>query len=129
MNDIERGIEELEKLSRYAKILKNPDEFFHHMQGHITELSFVLSAFGISEISKSIKETLEKQLNGGWIPVSERLPKAFEYVLVSTKQSGRTIAHTMPNQNKYYDLHSHLVEDVIAWRPLPEPWKEDNSEQ
>ena len=61
MNDVEKALEELEKLSRYAKILKSPDEFFHHMQGHITELSFILSAFAISEIGKSIREVLEKQ--------------------------------------------------------------------
>ena len=56
--EIEKAIEELKKLSKYAKLLNNPDEFFHHMQGHITELSLVLSAFGMADMSKTIIEAL-----------------------------------------------------------------------
>lgn len=54
-----------------------------------------------------------------WAICQECLPKPFEYVLVSTKQCGRTIAHYMPNTFKWFDLHSENVEDVIAWQPLP----------
>lgn len=54
-------IEEMQKLSRYAEILRTPDEFFHHMNGHTTELSLVLSAFSLSQNAENIIRALEKQ--------------------------------------------------------------------
>lgn len=63
MRDINNdAIEELRKLTQFTKILKNPEEFFKHMQGHRTELSLVLSAFSISEISSEIIKALKKQV-------------------------------------------------------------------
>ncbi len=136
MNDIEKAIEELEKLSRYAEKLKNPDEFFHHMQGHTTELSFVLSAFGLSEISKSIKKVLEKQLNSSWIPVSERLPEEnidnitndFLAYNVSLKFEYAECTRTYKfGRGKWWNHGADMTEYVIAWQPLPQPYKEGNN--
>ena len=62
MNNIETSIDELEKMSKYANVLKNPDEFFRHMKGHQTELSLVLSAFSIVEYKDDINIALEKQI-------------------------------------------------------------------
>jgi hypothetical protein len=60
-NDIENIIDELNKLSNYAQILKSPEEFFQHMQGHRTELSLVLSAFSIAENSQNIIKLLNQR--------------------------------------------------------------------
>lgn len=62
---------------------------------------------------------------GKWIPCSERLPEAFDNVLISTKEGGRAIAHRCPNQSegRFYDLHSSAIDGVVAWQPLPEPYK------
>lgn len=62
MNKEKEVLEELEKLKKYSEILKNPDEFFQHMQGHRTELSFVLSAFTITYMSETVKVALEKRI-------------------------------------------------------------------
>jgi len=57
------------------------------------------------------------------------LPKKFEYVFVTTKDGGRTIAHRMPNQKQpWYDLHSTVVKNVIAWKELPEAYKPEERE-
>lgn len=48
-NNIEDAIERLNDVHRYCKILESPEEFFQHMQGHITELSLAIVAFDISE--------------------------------------------------------------------------------
>ena len=70
-------------------------------------------------------EELKKILNSDWILCSERLPDVFDYVFVTSNAGGRTIAHRMPNQTNWYDLHSTVVETgVLAWQPLPEPYKE-----
>lgn len=98
MNEIEDAIEELKKLSRYAEILKNPDEFFNHMQGHRTELSLVLSAFGIANMSKIIVEALEKQISKkpidtleAWLCPNCRTHIRHEQQLMHCRQCGQLI--------------------------------------
>lgn len=63
--------------------------------------------------------------NQGWIPCSKRLPEVFDNVLISTIEGGRTIGHRCPNQafGRFYDLHSFAIDNVIAWQPLPSPYK------
>lgn len=63
MNKIENAIEAINNISKYCKILKSPEEFFKHMQGHRTELSMVLSAFDTANLSSTIIEILEKQMS------------------------------------------------------------------
>jgi len=58
----EELIGRLRKLNEYASILQTPDEFFRHMQGHYTELSFVLVAFDLAGEVKQVISALEKQI-------------------------------------------------------------------
>lgn len=68
-------------------------------------------------------EALEKQLNGCWIPVSERLPKENEEVLITLAHGNATWAYLY--QGKWHTMFSaYPIERVIAWQPLPEPYKE-----
>jgi hypothetical protein len=55
-----------------------------------------------------------------WIPVSERLPKPYEQVLRTVKSIGWN-----GTSNIYVDLGSicPIDTDVIAWMPLPKPYK------
>lgn len=90
----------------------------------------------ISDVIKVIK-SIEKEYNNGWIPCSDRLPEIGQEVIVAT-QNGSVYS------NIYYDytdsnakepcFHSWDDEmwncfepDVIAWQPLPEPYKECDS--
>lgn len=78
------------------------------------------------KILSHVQKKIEAQLQiGQWIPCSERLPEAFDNVLISTKEGGRAIAHRCPNQSegRFYDLHSSAIDSVVAWQPLPEPYK------
>ena len=73
---------------------------------------------------------------GEWIPVSERLPDVGVYVIVSTKNVAvfgdvkfnyENIRKTEPNF--FFDEREDDFEfvdeyEVIAWMPLPEPYKE-----
>ena len=63
------------------------------------------------------------QYNNGWIPCSERLPKYGEVVMCSCTNSGITIScithkGVKPSKSVRFGQHS-----VIAWQPLPEPYK------
>ena len=57
-----------------------------------------------------------------WIPLSERLPKKGEQVLCcNNKSSVFTSAVTYASDGGYAYFGHHF--DVIAWQPLPEPYK------
>ena len=82
---------------------------------------------------------LKKQEQDRWIPVTERLPED-EYVLISkkpTKLSGSKwsvgigIRTADPRSRKiqWRDSGFGIIQDdkVLAWRPLPEPYTEEES--
>ena len=63
-----------------------------------------------------------------WIPVTERLPKVFKAVIVSTSGDAVTTAFMLPNKN-WVDLDGEkfcVADTVVAWMPFPEPYKEDD---
>lgn len=88
-----------------------------------------------------------KALEQRWIPVSERLPKKSEYgkVLVTYIPSGGTLWTTVIIAH-YSDLmgiakpsfhigevgkesFQNITKQVIAWMPLPEPYKAEREEK
>ena len=62
-----------------------------------------------------------KQKMGRWIPVSERLPEPYGQVLRTVKSIGWNGTFSI-----YVDIGTicPIDTDVIAWMPLPEPYKE-----
>ena len=79
----------------------------------------------INQLAEEYNLSKTKSLDNGWIPCIERLPEVFDNVLISTIEGGRTIGHRCPNQafGRFYDLHSFAIDNVIAWQPLPSPYK------
>lgn len=78
------------------------------------------------------EEIMDGELLTGWIPVSERLPNAKEYC----KNDGRFI---VTDGNKVeqglFDIYADGYNDphwpyqscqLIAWRPLPEPYRAED---
>lgn len=76
-----------------------------------------------------------------WIPCSERLPEVGTYVLVSKKALG--FKSNLPNvctahrsrdprsgKEEWIDMLFGKLDDddVLAWMPLPEPWKEGEND-
>ena len=79
---------------------------------------------------KVIKETVKEieENHNDWIPCSERLPKYGEVVMCSCTNSGITIScithkGVKPSKSVRFGQHS-----VIAWQPLPEPFKEKTND-
>ncbi len=72
-------------------------------------------------------KALEKQLNGGWILCSERLPKEDEGVLISfTNGKVRWAFLYLDEWNTGWSFYPKKY--VNAWQPLPEPYKEVENE-
>lgn len=64
-----------------------------------------------------------------WIPVSERLPSYGEDVLLSIDGQFCAVGYIVQTNDErwyewYYNGWYHPYEDVTAWMPLPEPYKE-----
>ena len=89
---------------------------------------------------------LEKQEADRWIPVTERLPKEkdagilkklgtdkrSDYVLATVEVKGeRTTVTACTYDGKWYWNMKYAFPDykIIAWRPLPEPYTEEDNEK
>lgn len=68
-----------------------------------------------------------------WIPVTERLPEPQTTVLITKKRWGGRDNDLFQDLSEYtyatyfafYNPHFGFSDEVIAWMPLPEPYKED----
>ena len=77
--------------------------------------------------AKQVVQEVEEEYNGGWIPCSERLPEDSVEVLVC-KQSGILDFDMYEYQYEDWKFNSKNHKNtVIAWQPLPEPYKESDA--
>lgn len=78
-----------------------------------------------AKLHASQMERSSQYYHGGWIPCSERLPEVGQVVL-------RTIRDFSWNGEKYFrvDVGIYNTNDgsILAWMPLPEPYKERREE-
>ena len=85
-------------------------------------------------------DIIRKHMNDGWIPVEERLPEVDadieetiedddcpEYLVTIRGASESTVLKYSPD-GAWFDENGYVY-DVIAWRPLPEPYKSKRSEE
>ncbi len=70
---------------------------------------------------KGYEKGKNERTQGGWIPVDEGLPEALQSVLVTSK-SGRVYTSYIAHGDWEYGG------EVVAWQPLPEPYKEGGAE-
>lgn len=79
------------------------------------------------EYQKMAKELAELRQQNRWIPVSERLPDYEEEVLITngkyvTIDERYFLENTEDGEAYTWDINGWA--DVVAWMPLPEPYKE-----
>ena len=68
-----------------------------------------------------VKQEAEKY-NNGWIPCSEQLPENSNNILICLSDGYVNVGYY--SSKEFRDMNSYLYKDVIAWQPLPEPYKE-----
>lgn len=70
-------------------------------------------------------EALEKQEQDRWIPVTERLPEKEGCYMVTVKNDHERIY----SKTAWYAGDGWFArQDIIAWRPLPEPYTEEEDD-
>ena len=79
------------------------------------------------------EDIIRKHMNDGWIPVQERLPEEKKSVLVQWEKYDRHLNVTLTYLDVMWmdDAEEKVFETingvpngkVIAWRPLPEPYR------
>lgn len=104
------------------------------------DLCFAASKWNELEICGGNSEYVRRGKTGEWIPVSERLPKDSQLVLMTIRRMGEhwnhepfiSVGYISWNQTAWWCAHdgdckSHDVR-VDAWMPLPEPYKSERKE-
>lgn len=81
-------------------------------------------------LSKEGLKQMDKEHSNGWIPCSERLPEDDMPVLVAKKDGCMYVAEHIDKvrigvlECEWKTFCSYLgTESVVAWHPLPEPYK------
>lgn len=89
--------------------------------GEIRKCRFVVDAY------ERIKGLPPAQPERKWIPVSERLPEEGKQVLVCDDGGFIYTAEyevSSDGEPRWYEsVEYRPMDDVVAWMPLPEPWK------
>lgn len=85
----------------------------------------------VDEIVERIKE--EYDITNEWISCSERLPKKGEVVLITNGKGNVRCGqyrseYDLRDGTHYWWWKGKTVESVLAWMPLPEPYREDGEE-
>lgn len=106
---------------------------YHDFMKKLVDDHQMILASDALEMIEQLKDDLKHdEKENGWIPVSERLPEESDYYMacihneILNKYYCRSEWFSI--NNNYYgelawiDLKSY--EKVIAWMPLPEPYKE-----
>jgi hypothetical protein len=136
MSDIEKAISEFKinlSLSKEELDLPLPEGEEEHIKEWITYQGLAISA-------------LEKQLNNGWIPCKDRLPEETGRYIVTYHEWSD--GNYLPKYDDIYvkvwryrkeeqytgfvyptgcniEAEQDTHREVIAWQPLPEPYKEE----
>ena len=122
MQVLEKILEEIEKEAVKMYTKKLPHQYY--------------KAVGTRKIEEIIHSHMNEVENDGWIPVEERLPednhKGIYDMQLVTLEDGEVCRGVYNNREKEWWTRKQEGErwytnkhNVIAWQPLPEPYKEE----
>ena len=129
MQELEKILEEIEKERR------DEDDYWD-ARGKMYAKTW-------NDCTDFIEDIIRKHMNDGWISVEERLPertldeklnKSYKkYLVFIDSVDGWDIdiaVYDFWNDKKWREAHDGYeeIENVVAWRPLPDPYRPERSE-
>ena len=83
---------------------------------------------GTTDLLAKCATIIRKHMNDGWTPADERLPEYGKSVLCCSDDERMMIG--VLHKEHYVDFgiavaenYNQIMHDVIAWQPLPEPYR------
>ena len=116
MQELEKILEEIDQEKKNAALS------IRHTTGYKA---------GQIRMAERIEEIIRKHMNDGWIPVSIRMPEKAGTYIINVLDGERDIVTFAKWQNRYkrFDMTgARAYWRIIAWRPLPEPYRPKRSE-
>ena len=116
----------IKKLNEHADLLKemgfDPDGMVMNDYREAADTIQLLS----EKLHDSQMERSSQYYNDGWIPVSERLPEIRQHVLCQCRGKNYLVLRLnhKGDWECIYPRTTYMQSFVIAWMPLPEPYKE-----
>lgn len=102
----------IEKLQRECREVS---DYLDEMEGCD---SYCLAVEGIAKCLNDMRVVKPEQSTGRWIPCSERLPEYGVGVLTFNRDDEYEVNHIIDEEDGEW-----FFDGVIAWMPLPEPYK------
>lgn len=84
---------------------------------------------GILYPIRTLEALPSAERRGRWIPITDGLPEERGTYLVTVNDGGIRVAiaqwwYDVDNGGEWYFVYDdYYVEDIVAWMPLPEPYK------
>lgn len=91
----------------------------------------MLYSYQHAEGLREAKGIIRKHMNDDWIPVSIRMPEKAGTYIINVLDGERDIVTFAKWQNRYkrFDMTgARAYWRIIAWRPLPEPYRPEQPE-
>ena len=121
MQELKKILEEIEQRKARAEklIVKPPHDKLDQVANDTAE-AFI-------EAYKECQDIIRKHMNAGWIPVEDRLPEESLNSVIGWDEYRERCCFVQYYGGKWI-LGNREPVNIIAWRPLPEPYRPERSE-
>ena len=99
----------------------------------ISELGYMLDYHlrtnghhNVTKADEALTMAIEALKGEQWIPVSKRMPEEFGWYCITHKDWDNSDVAFW--EKRWLNGQGTVVKDVIAWMPIPEPYKEQQNE-
>lgn len=127
INKVDRRIDRMRMISEQVKELRNFERIYGMADFSRAICLMRKAADTIETLSAKLQaanmERSTAYYNGGWIPCDVKFPTIFKDVLIFTEEKEFHVANIDEKEWMLYDGTIIKTENVIAWQPLPEPYK------
>lgn len=111
----------------FEKILDRLEEWKE--QSNYDEDDYYLGKYTAFNQAIDIVQEVAEEYNGGWIPCSERLPENDSICIVTVEYPNNETVVDYGWFDRigicwYVGMQEFRTSNIIAWQPLPEPYKE-----